>query len=66
MQSDTLELTLVGGANVQTVNVKRGSFSIAPGHLSYVGYGDETEARTCIALHRLDRWRFFDNSRATA
>jgi hypothetical protein len=60
MRHDVLELTLVAGANQQTVNVRRESFEVASGHLSYVGYEDETGARTYIPLHRLERWRYFD------
>ena len=66
MRHDLLELTLIGEANQQTAKVKRGTLEVAPGHLSYVGYEDESEARIYIPLHRLERRRYFDQSRATA
>jgi hypothetical protein len=66
MRHDILEVSFLSGASVQTVKVKRGTLEVAPGHLSYVGFDDETGARTYVPLHRLDRFRYFDQSRATA
>jgi hypothetical protein len=62
--TDTLELTGLGGATTQTVLVKRGTLEVAPGHLSHVVYDDEQGARTYVALHSLERWRYYDRSRA--
>jgi hypothetical protein len=64
MRYDVLELTGLGGATTQTVRVKRGSFNLDPaGCLSYVVFDDEQAARTYVALHTLERWRYSDQSR---
>ena len=65
MHHDILELTSLIAANIQTVKVKRGTLEVAPGHLSYIGYDDEAGARTYIPLHRLERFRYFDQSRTS-
>jgi hypothetical protein len=45
------------------VRVKRGTLEVSAGHLSYVAYDDEQAARTYVALHALERWRYIDQSR---
>lgn len=61
--ADTLELT--SGGHTQTVRLKRGTLEVAPGHLSYVVFDDEQAARTYVALHTLERWRYIDHSSST-
>jgi hypothetical protein len=60
--ADTLELT--SGGHTQTVRVKRGTLEVAPGHLSYVAADDEQAARSYVALHTLEGWRYIDGSQA--
>ena len=64
---DVLEVTGLGGASTQRVLVKRGSFELHPaGCLSYVAADDEQGARTYVALHSLERWRYLDRSRVVS
>jgi hypothetical protein len=62
--ADTLELTGLIAGHTRTVLIKRGTLEVAPGHLSYVAHEDEQSARSYIALHTLERWRYIDRSRA--
>jgi hypothetical protein len=62
VRNDVLELTSLGGAATRTVRVKRGTLEVA---LSYVAADDEEGARSYVALHSLERWRYLDHSRTS-
>lgn len=62
--ADTLQLTGLGSGHTRTIQVKRGSFELHPGAISYVSVDDEEEARTYVGLHSLERWRYIDHSRS--
>ena len=65
MRYDFLQLYPRGGSNVQTREIKRGSFTLHSAALSYVDADDrESGARTYLPIVGLDRWKVADPIRA--
>ena len=52
MREDELNLFPFGGAGVQTVTIKRGSFQLHPAALSYVNVDDVESGGADVSLSR--------------